>query len=192
MNKRRLYLLPLILVFLVGCKTGSLRSGTTSSSQDLSNSASAPEVTVSLEANNTAVPARAFSAGGHECDGYGWEFKPVWSPTGEYIAYVSVFDGDSEIYLLDVTEILEKGEPGVPVKLTDNDAFDHDVSWSPDGEKIAFTSDRDGDGDIYIMDIKNDTTIQITNDPTYEIRPKWSPDGEQIVYSLAPIAPYDG
>src|SRR5919112_4947129 len=35
-------------------------------------------------------------------------------------------------------------------RLTNNDAYDYDPSWSPDGEKITFTSTRDGGG-LYVM-----------------------------------------
>jgi len=39
-----------------------------------------------------------------------------------------------------------------PTRLTNNDAEDEYPSWSPDGTKIAFTSDRDGNYEIYVMD----------------------------------------
>ena len=36
-------------------------------------------------------------------------------------------------------------------RLTNNAAFDIEPSWSPDGTKIAFASDRDGNSEIYVM-----------------------------------------
>ena len=38
------------------------------------------------------------------------------------------------------------------LRLTDNRATDYDPAWSPDGEKITFISNRDGNDEIYTMD----------------------------------------
>jgi len=41
------------------------------------------------------------------------------------------------------------------IQLTDNDAEDSFVRWSPDGNYLAFVSNRDGDPEIYLMDVSN-------------------------------------
>ena len=40
-------------------------------------------------------------------------------------------------------------------RLTMNPAFDFDPSWSPDGTKLAFTSDRDGNTEVYVMNAQD-------------------------------------
>ena len=48
-------------------------------------------------------------------------------------------------------------------RLTDNDGDDESPSWSPDGEKIAFASDRDGPVEIYVMDADGSDVTRLTN-----------------------------
>ena len=63
-------------------------------------------------------------------------------------------------------------------RLTNNMAFDSQPSWSPDGSKIAFISDRDGNDDVYIMDADGLNVTRITNTATErESRPRWRPGG---------------
>ena len=71
-------------------------------------------------------------------------------------------------------------------RLTDNAAEDGWPSWSPDGEKIAFSSDRDEDShDIYVMDADGSDVTKLTDNAADEvsIEPSWSPDGEKIAFS---------
>ena len=44
-----------------------------------------------------------------------------------------------------------------PASLTDHSAHDRFPSWSPDGHHIAFVSDRDGDDEIYVIDLEADS-----------------------------------
>jgi Tol biopolymer transport system component len=67
-------------------------------------------------------------------------------------------------------------------QLTNNLAADTFAVWSPDGSRIAFQSDRDGDFDIYLMDANGSNIIQLTDDPALDIVPAWSPDGDTIAF----------
>ncbi len=62
-------------------------------------------------------------------------------------------------------------------------AYDTYPSWSPDGTKIAFTSHRDGNWEIYVMDADGSNPINITNNDGYYNLPSWSPDGTQIAFT---------
>ena len=70
------------------------------------------------------------------------------------------------------------------VNLTPNTASSDDVDplVSPDGRKVAFASDRDGDFEIYTVDIFTGELQQITDNAVSDRRPVWSPDGRWISY----------
>jgi Ca2+-binding RTX toxin-like protein len=76
-------------------------------------------------------------------------------------------------------------------RLTNNSVFDGDPAWSPDGKSIAFSSDRDGNREIYVMNADGTDQRRLTNtggtvDPIdphgLDADPAWSPDGKQIVF----------
>lgn len=54
---------------------------------------------------------------------------------------------------------------------------------SPDGRWVAFQSDRDGDFDIYVMNLVGGQVTQITRNDWWDRLPAWSPDGQWIIYS---------
>ena len=70
-----------------------------------------------------------------------------------------------EIYVMDA-------DGSEQTQLTDNDAYDEFLSWSPDGEKIAFSSDRDVDDEsefnaIYVMNADDGSDVtRLTNPPS--------------------------
>ena len=100
------------------------------------------------------------------------------------IAFVSTRDGNAEIYVMDA-------DGGNPQRLTNNRHVDSSPSWSPDGKRIAFVSDRDGhvnirgwsNYEIYVMDADGRNQQNVTNDPSNDGSPSWSPDGKRIVFS---------
>jgi len=68
-------------------------------------------------------------------------------------------------------------------QLTDNDHYDWMPSWSPDGDHIAFASDRDGDWEIYVINADGTDLRQITDNDHGDWDPSWSPDGDHIAFT---------
>lgn len=56
-------------------------------------------------------------------------------------------------------------------------------AWSPDSEQIAFSSDRQGTFDIYIMDRDGSNLTQLTSGNAVDVEPCWSPDGRWLAFA---------
>ena len=113
------------------------------------------------------------------------DLAPAWSPDGTRIAFSSDRDGNVrkgdvwttfEIYVMDADGKNQQN-------LTNHPDWDASPSWSPDGKRIAFMSDRDGNAEIYVMDADGGNQRNITNHPDRDASPSWSPDGKRIVFS---------
>lgn len=67
-------------------------------------------------------------------------------------------------------------------QLTNSPGYDAEATVSTDGKKVIFTSMRDGDLDLYVMDTKGKNVKRLTNELGYDGGAFFSPDGKQIVY----------
>lgn len=61
-------------------------------------------------------------------------------------------------------------------------ANDIQPAWSPDGERIAFSSNQKGNYDIWIVQSDGKGLEQLTTDPSADTGPTWSPDGKEIAF----------
>ncbi|MDD3819572.1 MAG: DUF5050 domain-containing protein, partial [Actinomycetota bacterium] len=77
------------------------------------------------------------------------------------------------------------------IRLTDLDEWNNNPCFSPDGTKIAFSSNRDGNSEIYLMNTDGSEQINITNNPAPDFSPCFSPDGTKIVFISYPEPIYD-
>ena len=66
--------------------------------------------------------------------------------------------------------------------LTSSPANDYQPAWSPDGQTIAFVSERDGTHYIYLMDADGTNQRRLTESEKPELEPAWSPDGTKIAF----------
>ncbi len=98
-------------------------------------------------------------------------------PTLEKILFTSNQDGNSEIYAMNPNGTQ-------PIRLTNNPAYDGRASWSPDGKKIVFETDRGGNSnrEIYVMNADGTNPTNLTNNPADDFAPQWSPDGNKIAF----------
>ena len=103
--------------------------------------------------------------------------SPSWSPDGQSLAYVSFEDRLPSVYV----QLLKSGErQRVSARAGVNQA----PAWSPDGKKLALTlSTRDGNLDIYILDIASQALTRITDDPGIDTEPQWSKDGQSLYFT---------
>jgi Tol biopolymer transport system component len=84
-------------------------------------------------------------------------------------------DGSSSIRLTD-----DHGHAHNP----DGPTYDFDQAWSPDGGKLAFVSNRDGDSfEIFTMNADGSNVQRLTNNTVDEFQPAWSPDGTRIAFT---------
>jgi TolB protein len=67
-------------------------------------------------------------------------------------------------------------------RITSGDWDDITPSPSPNGEKIAFASNRNGFWDLYLLDLASGEVTQLTDTPQYEGAPTWSPDGSFLAF----------
>ena len=72
--------------------------------------------------------------------------------------------------------------PAPATRLTFDDAFDSSPAWSPDGRRIAFESERDGNDEIYVMNADGSGVARLTVNDAIDGSPAWSPDGQRIAF----------
>ena len=87
-------------------------------------------------------------------------------------------DGNREIYSI-------SADGSGLQRLTDNVNLDTTPSWSPDGTRIAFSSDRDGNKEVYVMNANGTGVTRLTENGATDFSPSWSPDGERIAFYSA-------
>jgi Tol biopolymer transport system component/DNA-binding winged helix-turn-helix (wHTH) protein len=101
----------------------------------------------------------------------GEELYPSLAPDGKSVIYASRASGNWDIYT-------QRVGGKNPVNLTkDSAADDTQPTFSPDGEQIAFRSERDGGG-IFVMGASGENVRRITD---FGHDPAWSPDGSEIL-----------
>ncbi len=92
------------------------------------------------------------------------------SPDGRLIA----FDLLGDIYTMPIAG-------GTPTRIAEGLAFEHQPRFSPDGRRIAFTSDRGGGDNIWVMNVDGADKRQVTKEDFRLLnQPSWSPDGRFI------------
>jgi TolB protein len=109
---------------------------------------------------------------------------PAWSPDGQAIAYTTWAAskaGSFGTYQDLVVSWIYKGKRETPSN-GNPEKQNYLPAWSPDGSKLAFTSNRDGNPEIYVMNRDGGGLRRMTNSPAIDVSPTWSPTGNQLAW----------
>ncbi|MBI2758654.1 MAG: PD40 domain-containing protein [Chloroflexi bacterium] len=121
--------------------------------------------------------------------------QPSWSPDGSRLVFVSPCSRraditepptkDSALYIINADGSNQTPLPAVP-------GADFEPAWAPDGNRIAFTSLRDGYMQVYVYNLTDQTVARLTNTPSGNDarQPAWSPFSNQIAYVVKRFGAY--
>jgi len=123
--------------------------------------------------------------------------RPAWSFDGQYLAFVLTLSTDIsnlDIYYMDA-------DGSNQAQLTDHPGVDTDPAWAPNGNMLAFSSNRISwdetqtspttNFEVYIIRKDGTGITQLTFDPGWDLSPSWSPDGNQIVFTSNRTGDYE-
>jgi len=102
--------------------------------------------------------------------------SPAWSPDGLHLAYVSFEQGNSAIYMQNVST-------GARELISSGRGINGAPSFSPDGKKMALTLSKSGNPEIYVRDMATGRLQQITQHWSIDTEPVWAPDGRYIYFT---------
>ena len=103
--------------------------------------------------------------------------QSAFSPDGKLLALTAQAEGRDQLYLLEVRtqKVIKR--------------FKLDLegitgpTWSPDGKRIAFSGNRGGITDLYVVDSDGKNFKRLTDDVFGDLQPQWSPDGKTIAFA---------
>ncbi len=133
-------------------------------------------------------------------DSAAMEDQAAFSGDGTSLAFVSTASGNADIYVLPFTPETETAQTlGAATNVTNDPGGDFRPDFSPDGARIAFSTDRDTpvsghpifaftrqrEGDVYVMDRDGGNSRRLTATPDWDGSPEWSADGATLYFYSA-------
>lgn len=116
-----------------------------------------------------------------------WDHSPAWSPDGTRLAFASNRQSSWGIYVISLFPGEPEFAPLVPhvARLSYNGFFEGHPAWSPDGTRIAYTSDRGFRWQIYVVGVESGVPEPFpgTGPLQSTAYPAWSPDGTRLAFA---------
>jgi len=144
-------------------------------------------------------------------DGLGDDRWPDFHPDGGRVVFQSYRSGTWDLWALDLpprpaappspdaapghtaaAPIPDPPTTTAPERLTDGEGDDREPAVSPDGTRVAFSSDRGGTYDLWLLDLETGGLTQLTSALGNESEPAWMPDGAALVHVATPEGASDG
>lgn len=110
------------------------------------------------------------------------QFKGAFSPNGDRLAIAASRRDRADIYLTDLD--------GSNLKRVVTGGMNTDPVFAPDGQSIAYVSDRDGDEELYLYDIAKGESRKLTDNLAQDFAPDFAPDGQDLVFVSNMDDPY--
>ncbi len=113
--------------------------------------------------------------------------QPDWSPDGLRLVFISpcqkkqeTYPG-SNIYTINIDAAGNADQNSV-TQITSSLEGDFDPAWSPDGNRIAFTSLRNGKSSIWIINLNDMATKELSLRTSVDKQPSWAPSGLNLAF----------
>lgn len=117
-------------------------------------------------------------------NGPNWDTFPSFSPDGRTILFRRLLRQPAREGILTNSEVMVMNTDGTGVvNLTRHAGFDGWPSWSPDGRRIAFSSNRSDAYQVYIMNADRSGLMRVVDSPYTDVRPQWLPDGRGLIFN---------
>lgn len=112
--------------------------------------------------------------------------QPAWSPDGITLAFTSPCTANREAYAGSSIFVMQVGLDGATTTpmpfILSLFGGDYDPAWSPDGTRIAFTSQRTGRPQIFVAGADGSGPVNLNDDLAFNWSPAWSPDGGELAF----------